>query len=147
MELISRETVLNTIRNLEGELAGEGKPTPMWTEVTNWLYISFAKLPIENRPKGKWIKIKSLTRVAYSCSICSALKEHKHNYCEECGADMRDEEIGNNHVFLIGKGETKPKPYYIIGEYVCDRNKCHENEINDVPCKECECCADTRGEE
>lgn len=100
MELISREVVLNTIRNLEGELAGEGKPSPHWVEVTNWLYISIAKLPIESRPKGKWIKESDYKVMGdgymWNCSECGNRVYVDSNglfpnYCEDCGADMRGE--------------------------------------------------------
>ena len=30
---------------------------------------------------------------------------------------------------------------------ICDRNKCYENEINDISCEECECCTNMRGGE
>ena len=34
----------------------------------------------------------------YECSVCHQAQGHKSNYCEECGADMR-EEVNNESTF------------------------------------------------
>lgn len=55
----------------------------------------------EERPQGEW----KLIRVANHCGIhdsfvcpfCNYEREYrKKNFCEECGADMRKEESGND---------------------------------------------------
>ena len=94
MVLISREAALNTIRDLEKELAGEGKPSPLWAEVTNWLYISIANLPIESRIKGEWVDDKAYKRYVH-CSHCGLIINKARAYyrfCFMCGTDMRGDE-------------------------------------------------------
>lgn len=46
------------------------------------------------RPKGKWVDTGDKAEYwseEYQCSICGA-KDHWHNYCPSCGADMRGKE-------------------------------------------------------
>lgn len=45
------------------------------------------------RPQGKWIDTGNMEEYwaeEYQCSICGA-KDHWHNFCPNCGADMRKE--------------------------------------------------------
>ena len=51
---------------------------------------------VEERPHGEW-KTAYLDHVSFGvrpkviyCSICNSVVSHKSNFCEECGADMRE---------------------------------------------------------
>lgn len=53
----------------------------------------------EEREKGHWIKHVrhyylpyKYTVADYTCSECGCWTGDKHNYCPDCGADMRGEE-------------------------------------------------------
>ena len=49
--------------------------------------------PYEERPTGEWIDTGSKEEYwdeEYQCSICGE-KDHWHNFCPNCGADMRKE--------------------------------------------------------
>ena len=81
MELISREEVKTIIECVTG-----------YHQSIKDAFDRVMELPIiESRPKGVWVENKTNIGMGYSCPICGALKVHKHNYCEECGADMRGE--------------------------------------------------------
>ncbi len=44
-----------------------------------------------DRPQGEWIDTGDMNEYwaeEYQCSICGA-KDHWHNYCPKCGAEMR----------------------------------------------------------
>ena len=52
-------------------------------------------MPYEERPHGKWIKhtfntCLGLGEWSYKCSECNKVYYGKHNFCPNCGADMRD---------------------------------------------------------
>lgn len=45
-------------------------------------------------PKGEWIMHTNFDGYLnhYECSVCHQAQGHKSNYCEECGADMHEED-------------------------------------------------------
>ena len=49
---------------------------------------------LQERPQGEWIDTGSKEEYwdeEYQCSICGG-KDHWHNFCPNCGADMTKEE-------------------------------------------------------
>ena len=47
----------------------------------------------EERPHGEWIETGEMEEYwgeEYECSVCGLLS-HEHNFCPNCGADMRKE--------------------------------------------------------
>ena len=76
------------------EILTNVKNTPQITW-TNGADVSFdiAIKALQERPTGEWIDTGSKEEYwdeEYQCSICGA-KDHWHNYCPNCGADMRKE--------------------------------------------------------
>ena len=54
-------------------------------------YQDGVKKVLSERPKGEWIDTGSKEEYwaeEYQCPICGE-KDHWHNYCPNCGADMR----------------------------------------------------------
>lgn len=52
--------------------------------------------PYEERPKGEWVDTGDMQEYwakEYQCLICGA-KDHWHNFCPNCGADMRGDSDG-----------------------------------------------------
>lgn len=40
--------------------------------------------------RGEWMKCKRIQGVKYfMCSLCSEMAKNEHNFCPNCGADMR----------------------------------------------------------
>lgn len=61
-------------------------------EFLNWLCMAAYKA-LKERPQGEWIDTghkEEYWAEEYQCSICGA-KDHWHNYCPNCGAEMRKE--------------------------------------------------------
>lgn len=48
---------------------------------------------VEKRPPGKWIYVCCYGDEFPQCSICGEINDVKTNFCPDCGADMRGEEI------------------------------------------------------
>ena len=51
----------------------------------------YTKAINERRPQGEWIDTGDMQEYwaeEYQCSICGA-KDHRHNYCPNCGAQMK----------------------------------------------------------
>ena len=41
---------------------------------------------------GEWMKCKRIQGVKYfMCSLCGKMEKNEHNFCPNCGADMRGE--------------------------------------------------------
>lgn len=61
-------------------------------KVTRQYYGQIIKYPIIK--KGYWIMHTNSDGYLnhYECSVCHRAQGHKSNYCEECGADMHEEE-------------------------------------------------------
>lgn len=69
------------------------------------LYLDGVKPTVERpveRPHGEWetayldhVSFGARPKVIY-CSNCNSVVSHKSNFCEECGADMREEEVVEN---------------------------------------------------
>ena len=52
-----------------------------------------AQRALEQEPKtGHWNEIPKYKDIAWQCSKCEHFTTMKHNYCPNCGADMRGEE-------------------------------------------------------
>ena len=60
--------------------------------------LSLAIKALENEPKkGKWIERNSVSPhcVYFQCNMCGTTKKYTHNFCPNCGADMREVENGS----------------------------------------------------
>ena len=52
---------------------------------------------LQDRPKGEWeyhnySDVNNKYQGYYICSVCGRYEHAKHNYCPNCGADMRGKE-------------------------------------------------------
>ena len=55
--------------------------------------IDYAVEALEQEPKtGHWNEIPKYKDIAWQCSKCEHFTTMKHNYCPNCGVDMRGEE-------------------------------------------------------
>lgn len=54
--------------------------------------VAIEALSQPERPKGRWIERIRFSIADYTCSKCGCWTGDKHNYCPDCGADMRDGE-------------------------------------------------------
>ena len=95
-DLISRQDAIDALEeqldylqmlNKNENPTAEGK----WYGV-NWARNTIADLPYKQneRPKGEWIE-KPIFPFTYNCNICNYESCGKHNFCPNCGADMRGE--------------------------------------------------------
>jgi hypothetical protein len=61
-------------------------------EIVRQYYGQIIKYPLVKT--GEWIMHTNFDGNLnhYECSVCHQAQGHKSNYCEECGADMREED-------------------------------------------------------
>ena len=75
------------------ELVDMGEVLP--SEKKNVIKIAFKKLPsadVVERKRGEWIaKANNPHNARWLCSACNYATVSRHNFCPNCGADMRGE--------------------------------------------------------
>lgn len=83
------------IRILKGDVLG----TTDQTHEAVAMAIKALSTPVREVRRGKWILNKAVANIDtyyYSCSKCGNercfIDAYKANWCEECGADMREDE-------------------------------------------------------
>ena len=94
MRLIDADD-MEYLEELEYEYHPESNGEPWYRAKDVWDCIEKEHTvdPASLRPKGEWIMKETLIRSPYAknayCSECLEETSYKHNFCPNCGADMR----------------------------------------------------------
>ena len=87
-DLIKREDAIKAI-NLRARIPHDVASAHYASMAIN----AILSVPSADRPKGEWIyQFRDSENEEYRCSVCDYPQGHTHNFCPNCGADMRGED-------------------------------------------------------